>query len=58
MPFIQWVKVTRNIRQDICNTLLKVNLKFSVVYMEKIAPYKHIADLELSMGALRKAGLK
>jgi hypothetical protein len=28
------------------------------VYMKKIAPYKHIADLELSMGALRKAGLK
>jgi adenylate cyclase len=38
--------------------LLKVNPKFSVAYMEKKAPYKHKSDLELSMCALRKAGLK
>ena len=38
--------------------LLKVNPKFSVASLEKKAPYKHKSDLELSMGALRKAGLK
>ena len=38
--------------------LLKVNPKFSVAYLEKKAPYKYKSDLELSMGALRKAGLK
>jgi hypothetical protein len=38
--------------------LLRVNPKFSVAYQEKKAPYKYKADLELSMGALRKAGLK
>jgi adenylate cyclase len=39
-------------------SLLKVNPKFSVVHMGKRAPYKHKSDLEFSMGALRKAGLK
>jgi hypothetical protein len=38
--------------------LLKVNPKFSVASLEKRAPYKHKSDLELSMSALRKAGLK
>jgi adenylate cyclase len=38
--------------------LLRVNPKFSVAYLEKKAPYKHKSDLELSMGAMRKAGLK
>ena len=38
--------------------LLRVNPKFSVAYLEKKAPYKNKADLELSMGAMRKAGLK
>ena len=38
--------------------LLRVNPKFSVAYLEKKTPYKYKADLELSMGALRKAGLK
>jgi adenylate cyclase len=38
--------------------LLKVNPKFSVAYLEKKAPYKYKSDLALSMGALRKAGLK
>ncbi|MBW2567667.1 MAG: tetratricopeptide repeat protein, partial [Deltaproteobacteria bacterium] len=38
--------------------MLRVNPKFSVAYLEKKAPYKHKADLELSMGAMRKAGLK
>ncbi len=36
----------------------RVNPKLSVAYLEKKAPYKHKADLELSMGAMRKAGLK
>jgi tetratricopeptide (TPR) repeat protein len=38
--------------------VLRVNPKLSVAYLEKKAPYKHKADLELSMGAMRKAGLK
>ncbi len=38
--------------------VLKVNPKLSVAYLESKAPYKHKADLELSMGSLRKAGLK
>ena len=38
--------------------LLKLNPKFSVVRLEKRTPYKYRSDLELSMGALRKAGLK
>ena len=38
--------------------LLRVNPKFSVAYLEKRTPYKYEADLELSMGAMRKAGLK
>jgi len=38
--------------------LLRVNPKFSVAYLEKRTPYKYKADLELSMGAMRKAGLK
>ncbi len=38
--------------------LLKVNPKLSVANLESKAPYKYKADLELSMGALRKAGLK
>ncbi len=38
--------------------LLRVNPKFSLAYLEKKAPYKYTADLELSMGAMRKAGLK
>jgi adenylate cyclase len=38
--------------------LLRVNPKFSVAYLEKKTPYKYKSDLELSMGALRKAGLK
>lgn len=38
--------------------LLKVNPKLSVAYLEKKAPYKYKADLEHSMNALRKAGLK
>ena len=38
--------------------LLRVNPKFSVANLEKKAPYKYKADLELSMGAMRKAGLK
>jgi len=38
--------------------LIRVDPKFSVAYQEKKAPYKHKADLELSMGAIRKAGLK
>lgn len=38
--------------------VLRVNPKFSVAYQEKKTPYKHKADLELSMGAMRKAGLK
>jgi adenylate cyclase len=38
--------------------VLRVNPKLSVAYLEKKAPYKYKADLELSMGAMRKAGLK
>jgi adenylate cyclase len=38
--------------------LLRVNPKFSVAYLEKKAPYKYKADLELTMGEMRKAGLK
>jgi tetratricopeptide (TPR) repeat protein len=38
--------------------VLKVNPKLSVANLESKAPYKHKEDLELSMGALRKAGLK
>jgi tetratricopeptide (TPR) repeat protein len=38
--------------------VLRVNPKISVAYLEKKAPYKFKADLELSMGAMRKAGLK
>jgi adenylate cyclase len=38
--------------------LLRVNPKFSVANLEKKAPYKYKADLELAMDAMRKAGLK
>ena len=38
--------------------VLRVNPKLSVADLEKKAPYKYKADLELSMGAMRKAGLK
>ena len=38
--------------------VLRVNPKLSVAYLEKKAPYKYKVDLELSMGAMRKAGLK
>ena len=38
--------------------VLSVNPKLSVAYLERKAPYKHKADLKLSMGAMRKAGLK
>ena len=38
--------------------LLKVDPKLSVATLEQRAPYKFNADLELSMGAMRKAGLK
>ncbi len=38
--------------------VLRVNPKLSVAYLGKKAPYKYKADLELSMGAMRKAGLK
>lgn len=38
--------------------LLKVNLKFSVANQEEKAPYKYEADVELSIGAMRKVGLK
>jgi tetratricopeptide (TPR) repeat protein len=38
--------------------LLRVDAKFSVAYLEKKAPYKYKADLELAMGSMRKAGLK
>ncbi len=38
--------------------LLKVNPKLSVADLESKAPYKYKSDLELSIGALRKAGLK
>ncbi len=37
--------------------VLRVNPKFSLAYLEKKAPYKYKADLELSMEAMRKAGL-
>ena len=38
--------------------LLRVDPKFSVANLEKKAPYKYKADLELAMDAMRKAGLK
>ena len=38
--------------------VLRVDPKFSVAYLKKTSRYKHKADLELSMGALHKAGLK
>ena len=37
--------------------VLRVNPKLSVAHMEKTAPYKNKADLDLIMGAMRKAGL-
>ena len=37
--------------------VLRVNPKYSVAHMEKTTPYKNKADLDLSMGAMRKAGL-
>jgi adenylate cyclase len=38
--------------------VLRVQPKLSVVFFEKKLPYKNKADLQLSIGALRKAGLK
>ncbi len=38
--------------------LLKVNPKLSVANLERKAPYKNKTDLALSIGALRKAGLR
>jgi adenylate cyclase len=38
--------------------VLRINPKFSVEYWEKTMPYKNEADKELTIGALRKAGLK
>jgi adenylate cyclase len=37
--------------------VLRVNPKYSVAGLEKKAPYKNKADLQLSMAAMRKAGL-
>ena len=44
--------------RDTAAEMLRVNPKFSLAYLEKKTPYKYKADLELSMGAMRKAGLK
>ncbi len=38
--------------------LLRVNPTLSVASLEQKAPFKYKADLKLSMGAMRKAGLK
>jgi len=38
--------------------VLRINPKFSVEYWAKTMPYKNEADKELTVGALRKAGLK
>jgi len=37
--------------------IMLLNPSFSVAKLEKSAPYKHKADLDLSMGAMRRAGL-
>ena len=38
--------------------VLRINPKFSIDYWAKTMPYKNEADRELTIGALRKAGLK
>jgi len=38
--------------------VLRINPKFSTKYFEKKIPYKNQADIDLYIGALRKAGLK
>jgi hypothetical protein len=38
--------------------VLRVQPKLSVAFFEKKLPYKNKADLQLSIGAMRKAGLK
>jgi len=38
--------------------VLRINPKFSIDYWAKTIPYKNEADRELTIGALRKAGLK
>lgn len=38
--------------------IMLVNPSFSVAKLEKSAPYKHKADLDLSINAMRRAGLK
>ena len=38
--------------------VLRINPKFSIDHWAKTMPYKNEADKELTIGALRKAGLK
>jgi hypothetical protein len=38
--------------------VLRLNPKFSLEHLAKIAPYKNQADLEKFINPLRKAGLK
>ena len=38
--------------------VLRIDPKFSLVYLEKRMPYKDPADTQLVIGSLRKAGLK
>jgi hypothetical protein len=38
--------------------VLRINPNFSCEYFAKKLPYKNKADLDLYIGALRKAGLK